>query len=242
MAPLVPALLFLTVGLQAVCSFNLETINPKSFAQDPESQFGYRVTQVNGKQKWMLVSSPLMKDSNQNQTGAIYQCKYGDSTCSKINTPFPAGAKNMGLSLATGVSNGEPKILACVPRFSYECYTNTYISGYCDVMSTSLSSRERIPAKLPECPRVLIDIAFLIDGSGSVSGGDFTRMKQFIKAIMQKFRNKDTQIALAQFSNHPQTEFTFTRYNQASNKEYLVDNIQQIRSGTRTPTGMKYVV
>ncbi|XP_072341535.1 integrin alpha-M-like [Scyliorhinus torazame] len=242
MAHLVPAMLFLTVGFQSVCSFNLETVNPKSFAQDPQSQFGYRVTQVNGGQNWMLVSSPRMKDSNQNETGAIYQCRYSDSTCSKINTPFPPGAKNMGLSLATGVSNGEPKVLACVPRFSYECYTNTYINGYCDVLPSSLRSRERIPAKLPECPRVLIDIAFLIDGSGSVYREDFNKMKEFIKVIMKKFRNKDTQIALAQFSSHPRTEFTFTQYNQASNKEYLVDKIQQIQSGTRTPTGMNYVV
>ncbi|XP_078063112.1 integrin alpha-D-like, partial [Mustelus asterias] len=236
-----PRLLFLTVGFWTVSGFNLETQNPKSFSQDPETQFGYRVTQIDGSPKWMLVSAPLTKDASQNQTGAIYQCNYGDPTCSRINTPFPNGAKNMGLSQTTGNLQGQ-KIVGCVPRFSFECYSNTYINGYCDILSVPSRVPARVPAKLPECPRVLIDIAFLIDGSGSVYGGDFSKMKQFIKAIMQKFRNKDTQIALAQFSSNPQKEFTFTEYNRASNKEDLVNRIQQIGGGTRTPTGMKYVV
>ncbi|XP_078393458.1 integrin alpha-M-like, partial [Cetorhinus maximus] len=130
---------------------------------------------------------------------------------------------------------------ACVPRLSYECFTNTYINGYCNILSNSLAPEGRVPAKLPECPKILIDIAFLIDGSGSVIDKDFDKMKSFIKAIMQRFSKTDTQIALAQFSHTTRIEFTFTQYNQAINKKSLVDKIWQIRRGTSTPSGIKYV-
>uniref|UniRef100_UPI00398F8889 integrin alpha-M-like n=1 Tax=Pristiophorus japonicus TaxID=55135 RepID=UPI00398F8889 len=130
---------------------------------------------------------------------------------------------------------------ACVPRFTYECDTNTYINGFCEVLDASLTQSGRVPQKLPECPVVPIDIAFLIDGSGSVLSGEFDRMKLFMKAIMKRFSGKETQIAVAQFSYTVQTEFNFKQYNQASNKDDLVTRIRQVKGGTNTPRGIRYV-
>ncbi|XP_041038072.1 integrin alpha-M-like [Carcharodon carcharias] len=240
MAHALPVLLCLGAALWPVYSFNLETTNPKSFSQSVQSQFGYRVTQFKGSFNSLLVSAPTKTDSQQNQTGALYHCKYNEQRCQSINMPVINGEKNLGLSLATDKTK-ERNVLACVPRFSYECFTNTYINGYCNILSNSLVQTGRVPSKVPVCPKILIDIAFLIDGSGSVSQNDFQRMKSFIKAIMQRFSNENAQIALAQFSHITQIEFTFTSYNQAHKKESLVDKIKQIGWGTMTPAGIQFV-
>ncbi|XP_067883040.1 integrin alpha-X-like [Heterodontus francisci] len=239
---LLAALLYLSGGLLPVYSFNIETENPVSFSQDQHSQFGHTVTQFNDKiRKWMLVGAPLLEDASQHRTGAVYKCRYEERTCNKLNLQMPNGTENMGLSLAASDAS-TPRVLACAPRLSYACHTNTYINGYCDVLGASFGPWERIPPKPLACPKALIDIAFLIDGSGSVSNTDFERMKDFIRAIMKRFSSRETQIALAQFSSNARTEFTFHQYNQDPNKENLVNIIRQIHGGTDTPNGINYVV
>ena len=38
------------------------------------------------------------------------------------------------------------------------------------------------------------DIAFLLDGSGSVSSQDFRRMKDFVKNLVRSFSQRDTRV------------------------------------------------
>ena len=46
-----------------------------------------------------------------------------------------------------------------------------------------------------EC-RTIADIAFLLDGSGSVDSNDFERMKNFVKSVVKSFPGKDTKVGL----------------------------------------------
>ncbi len=46
---------------------------------------------------------------------------------------------------------------------------------------------------LSEC-RSSADIAFLLDGSGSVSAEDFLKMKDFVKNLVSSFVGKDTKV------------------------------------------------
>ena len=39
-----------------------------------------------------------------------------------------------------------------------------------------------------------MDIAFLIDGSGSIDQTDFKRMKNFVRAVMDLFKRTNTQV------------------------------------------------
>lgn len=48
---------------------------------------------------------------------------------------------------------------------------------------------------LTEC-RTQADIAFLLDGSGSVNADDFTRMKVFVKNLVSSFKGHDTKVGL----------------------------------------------
>lgn len=53
---------------------------------------------------------------------------------------------------------------------------------------------ELVPLPFSECPRQEQDIVFLIDGSGSISFRDFTKMLNFVKAVMSQFQRPSTQV------------------------------------------------
>lgn len=46
-----------------------------------------------------------------------------------------------------------------------------------------------------ECPGQEMDIAFLIDGSGSIEQRDFRQMKNFVKALMGQFASSSTSVS-----------------------------------------------
>ncbi|XP_072127559.1 integrin alpha-M-like [Mobula birostris] len=235
---LLPVMVCFCLAPLPLVGFNIETENSAMFSPNGLSQFGYSLTLFRGSSdNWILVGAPHSKDGNGVQTGAIYKCRYGKIDCEKLKLVAPKGTNNLGLSMTAG----DNQALVCAPRFTYECYTNTYINGFCYTVDRTLTQFPRIPRELPECPRALIDMAFLIDGSGSVSNNDFTRMKQFVKAIMQKFENQDTQIAVAQFSSSVRKEFDFREYYHAPVKTQLLSRIIQWNQGTNTPYGIQFV-
>ncbi|XP_069782999.1 integrin alpha-X-like isoform X3 [Narcine bancroftii] len=217
---------------------NVETERPVIFTVSSPSQFGVTVTQVDwGHENWTLVGAPLNRDNNGSPSGSVFKCRYADQECEKLSVSVPPGTENLGLSL----SAKKNKAVLCAPRYHYECHTNTFINGFCYVFNGMQSQSQRIPQSLPECPRALLDMAFLIDGSGSVSRNDFWQMKKFIKAILQKFNHISTQFAVVQFSSSVQEEFNFNTYNSVSHKQNLVNGISQMRGGTNTPRGMLFV-
>lgn len=46
-----------------------------------------------------------------------------------------------------------------------------------------------------DCPSQA-DVAFLLDGSGSVNPADFERMKIFVKTLIRSFKGRDTKVIL----------------------------------------------
>ena len=51
-----------------------------------------------------------------------------------------------------------------------------------------------VPSPPLECPRQDQDIAFLIDGSGSIFSSDFNKMLNFVKAVMSQFQRPSSQV------------------------------------------------
>lgn len=51
-----------------------------------------------------------------------------------------------------------------------------------------------MPLPFSECPRQELDIVLLIDGSGSISSRDFSKMLNFVKAVMSQFQRPSTQV------------------------------------------------
>ncbi|MBN3307103.1 ITAX protein, partial [Amia calva] len=92
-----------------------------------------------------------------------------------------------------------------------------------------------------ECPPKNIDIVFLIDGSGSISSGDFSKMKTFMIQIIKNFHQKRANFAVVQFSSYTEVEFNFNTYLATSNIEILINNIVQKQQFTYTAKAIQFV-
>lgn len=81
-----------------------------------------------------------------------------------------------------------------------------------------------------------IDLAFLIDGSGSVGLGNFRRCLSFIQNVIRGFRISPgfTRIAAEVYSSTPRRLFQFTRYRSAYQVLRAVGSIRYPRGGTNT--------
>uniref|UniRef100_A0A6I8P218 VWFA domain-containing protein n=1 Tax=Ornithorhynchus anatinus TaxID=9258 RepID=A0A6I8P218_ORNAN len=206
-------------GLASCCGFNLETENPTIFRMGGAG-FGQSVVQ------FQSTVPP-----------ALCVCV---TPC--VSPPAPAEAVNMSLGLSLAASSSPSQLLACGPTVHRACGENMYLNGFCFLLGSNLQLDRRIPGVLQDCPKQESDIVFLIDGSGSINREEFDQMKQFVRAVMQRFQGTNTMFALMQFSNTFETHFTFARFKSNPNPETLVNPIFQLRGLTYTASGIKKVV
>uniref|UniRef100_A0A6I8P3M6 VWFA domain-containing protein n=1 Tax=Ornithorhynchus anatinus TaxID=9258 RepID=A0A6I8P3M6_ORNAN len=234
--------LLLLTGLAFCCGFNLETENPMTF-QMGGAGFGQSVVQFQGSQ--LVVADPLERESAAT-TGRLYKCDYGTGRCTPIllqreHRPSPIPT----LQLPSGGPHPWESQLfllwtdsrACGPTVHRACGKNTYLNGFCFLLSSNLLLKKQIPEALQES-----DVAFLIDGSGSIAPRDFEQMKRFIRAVLDRFQGTSTLFALMQFSNMFRTHFTFDDFKKNSNPEDLINPISRLTGLTYTASGIKRVV
>ncbi|XP_067883689.1 integrin alpha-X-like [Heterodontus francisci] len=218
--------------------FNVETERPTVFLNSSEEYFGYVVRQFGP--EGFLVSAPMARIGN--VTGVIYKCDSRSQACNRI--PIPASPEvniaGVGLSL-TADSSSPPKLLVCAPSLSYSCGQNTYINGICYQFDSTLTSAKNLTPAYQGCPKAMLDVALLIDGSGSISNADFQRVKNFMLSVIKLLKDKDVQFAVVQFSDEARTEFDFDAYRRSADREHLINLIRQMNSVTFTPTGIKHV-
>ena len=93
--------------------------------------------------------------------------------------------------------------------------------------------------------RAKIDLAFVIDGSGSIEAygkGNFQRCLNFVRAIVSQFRinNGQTRIGVVLFSSRPRLIFDFRRYRRKSQVLNAISRIRYPRGGTKTGNAMRY--
>uniref|UniRef100_A0A3Q1J2U5 VWFA domain-containing protein n=1 Tax=Anabas testudineus TaxID=64144 RepID=A0A3Q1J2U5_ANATE len=172
--------------LFAALCFNIEPVAWQTFRKDAAG-FGYQVVQ---RQSDLLVSAPLEQYSSNNR-GQIYRCS--TDSCQNINKQIPDFAVNMSLGLTMTSDPRTQKTLACGPTIPKDCKSITMYSGVCFEIDRSNVFGPPLPSTNKEC-RTEADIAFLLDGSGSVNPPDFERMKTFVKDVIRSFPAKDTQV------------------------------------------------
>ncbi|XP_027260285.1 integrin alpha-D isoform X3 [Cricetulus griseus] len=217
---------------------SLDVEKPTVFSEDAAG-FGQTVVQFGGSR--LVVGAPL-EVVEVNQTGQLYDCAPATGMCQPILLPIPLEAVNMSLGLSLVAATNHSHLLACGPTVQRACAKNMYAKGSCLLLGSSLQFIQAVPATLPECPVQDMDIAFLIDGSGSIEKSDFSQMKTFVKALMGLFSSNNTLFSLMQYSNILKTHFTFTKFRSSSNPQSLVDSIVQLRGLTFTATGIQKVV
>ena len=84
--------------------------------------------------------------------------------------------------------------------------------------------------------RATIDLAFLIDGSGSVGKTNFRRCLSFIQNVVRSFKisPRHTRIAAEVYSSSPRRTFPFTRYRNQNQVLRAVGSIRYPYGGTNT--------
>ncbi|CAH6793196.1 Itgad [Phodopus roborovskii] len=231
--------IFLCSWVLASCNgSNLDVEKPTVFREDAAG-FGQTVVQFGGSR--LVVGAPLEVVAV-NQTGQLYDCAPATGMCQPILLPIPLEAVNMSLGLSLVAATNHSQLLACGPTVQRACAKNTYAKGSCLLLGSSLQFIQVVPATLPECPVQDMDIAFLIDGSGSIKENDFSQMKAFVKALMGQFASTNTLFSLMQYSNYMKTHFTFTKFRSSLSPQSLVDSIVQLQGLTYTATGIQKVV
>ncbi|CAL8301881.1 unnamed protein product [Lota lota] len=222
--------------LQASQAFNVDSPAWQTLTNSGDSHgwFGYKVIQT---KDGLLVSEPLLQTSNTNR-GIIYKCS--TTKCSTIPLSVPEFAVNMSLGLAMTRDPASGKTMACGPTLTRECKTiNTY-NGLCLQISSTNTLESFTPLALKACPGHS-DIAFLLDGSGSVRENDFNAMKDFVKRLISSLRGGDTRFAVTQYSIDFTTYHYFDNVDASGSLENTINSIRQKRSITNTAHAIEHV-
>ncbi|XP_050959106.1 integrin alpha-M-like [Labeo rohita] len=220
----------------SVMAFNIDPVTWKTFTNNKNTGFGYKVIQKGAS---LLVSDPLIQH-NQTKRGQIYDCSVTRGNCVPLSINVPAEAVNMSLGLSMSIDPQSSKAVVCGPTIPKNCDVTTY-NGMCFKISSENVVSKSVPRTLRECPTSQIDIAFLLDGSGSVYYADFDKMKAFVIEMINSFINHDTQFAIAQFSTYCEIHDTFQVKN-AKAWEDAVTKISQRGGGTYTAEAIKQLV
>ncbi|KAM4698727.1 integrin alpha-M-like [Rhinophrynus dorsalis] len=229
--------LLICLTLSSAGGFFVDTDQPITF-QYPDRSFGYQVVQMD---EMVIVSAPTHQDIA-NKTGELYRCDPRTIVCQPITIKAPSQEVNTSLGLTLAAQQNPSQILACGPTVQRTCGNNVYVNGRCYRLDNRLQIQEELPSSLPECSVTSLDIVFLIDGSGSISTGDFILMLKFVSKVIESFSESDTLFALMQYSSRFETHFDFKRFSAVRDPDTLTRGITQQRGVTRTATAIQKVL
>ncbi|XP_062386950.1 integrin alpha-M-like [Sardina pilchardus] len=220
---------------QIAACFNIESTSWRHIHQ-PAEGFGYRVIQDTASR--LLVSAPL-EQHGVDRRGRVYQCQVSSSSCSPLQINVPSHGLNMSLGLSMSKTELSTKTIVCGPTIPKECDNINLYGGMCFSIGPSLQQGGPVPASLQDCKAT--DIAFLLDGSGSVNWMQFNTMKTFVKGLTTRLLHQNTRFALAQYSRECTIHLKFNMFERATwNRE--VDSIIQQQGGTYTAGAIQTVV
>ncbi|KAK9965087.1 hypothetical protein ABG768_004196 [Culter alburnus] len=221
-------------------AFNIDpaswkTFTPPSPSPSQNVAFGYKVIQ---KDTSLIVSDPLNQIS-QDKRGLIYSCAVTQGTCSPLKIDVPSEAVNMSLGLSMVQDPQSSKLAICGPTIPRKCVSVTTFNGMCFISENSVF-KPPIPSSLRDCPGQ-IDIAFLLDGSGSVGDYNFRTMKTFVTNMIKRFTDRDGQFAIAVYSNDCVIHYNFNQLKD-STWESKVTNIPYYGGATYTAAAIRKLV
>ncbi|CAI5659028.1 integrin alpha-M-like isoform X2 [Oreochromis niloticus] len=228
--------LFSSVLNAALC-FNIDPVAWRTLSNSAAG-FGYQVVQ---RQSDVLVSAPVEQYS-QNRSGKIYNCTTSPPNCQTIQFEAPDYAVNMSLGLTMKSDPTTQNTVVCGPTIPKDCKSITMYNGVCFQMDHSNRLVTPIPPSPQACPPLQADIAFLLDGSGSIYSGDFQIMKTFVKALIQSFLSNEAQFSVTQFSWSPIVHFYLKKFTSSGSVGTDVDGIRQLEGATYTANAIRYVV
>uniref|UniRef100_I3KW07 VWFA domain-containing protein n=1 Tax=Oreochromis niloticus TaxID=8128 RepID=I3KW07_ORENI len=153
----------------------------------------------------------------------------------------PGFAVNMSLGLTMKSDPTAQKTVVCGPTIPKDCKSITMYNGVCFHMDRSNTFGLPIPSSPDVCP-TQVDIAFLLDGSGSVSISDFQTMTKFVEDLIKSFLSVDAQFSVSQFSSLPRVHFYFKKFSSSGSLKTEIDGITQLGGSTHTAKAIRHVV
>uniref|UniRef100_A0A8C1MS43 Integrin, alpha M (complement component 3 receptor 3 subunit) n=1 Tax=Cyprinus carpio TaxID=7962 RepID=A0A8C1MS43_CYPCA len=224
---------------QSVLAFNIDPSSWKTFTEPQNVSFGYKVIQKDASS--LIVSDPLIQISN-GQRGQIYNCLVTEGSCSSLNINVPSEAVNMSLGLSMVQDPQSLKVAICGPTIPKKCVAATNYRGMCFI-STNDVFKPPVPSpKYRDCLGQ-IDIAFLLDGSGSVGKYNFGIMKTFVTNVIKRFAERDAQFAIAQYSYGCDIHYNFNQLKiEDSAWETKVASIPYFTGATYTANAIQKLV
>ncbi|KAB5555295.1 hypothetical protein PHYPO_G00032070 [Pangasianodon hypophthalmus] len=226
---------FLISVPQSVVTFNIDPNSWKAFTQIENTAFGYKV--ISQKTSSLIVSDPLIQ--SRNERGKVYSCAVAQEKCSPVPINVPSEAVNMSLGFSMTKDPQSSKLVVCGPTIPKNCKHFTAYNGMCFILDSNNNPSAPIPSTLRDCPPPSqTDIAFLLDGSGSVSTGDFTIMKNFVISMVNGLKDRDFQFAVAQYSSKCEIHIKFNSFSSTDQIHW----INQFRGVTNTAKAIKKVV
>ena len=81
-----------------------------------------------------------------------------------------------------------------------------------------------------------VDLVFVVDASGSIGAENFTRMREFIKDVVQDFKigSDATRVGLVLFASPARVEFNFNNFTDKQSLLRAVDALPYLSGGTST--------
>uniref|UniRef100_A0A8C1YM02 Integrin, alpha M (complement component 3 receptor 3 subunit) n=1 Tax=Cyprinus carpio TaxID=7962 RepID=A0A8C1YM02_CYPCA len=130
----------------------------------------------------------------------------------------------------------------CGPTIPKKCVAATNYRGMCFI-STNDVFKPPVPSpKYRDCLGQ-IDIAFLLDGSGSVGKYNFGIMKTFVTNVIKRFAERDAQFAIAQYSYGCDIHYNFNQLKiEDSTWETKVASIPYFTGATYTANAIQKLV
>ncbi|KAM9363266.1 integrin alpha-L-like [Symphorus nematophorus] len=129
----------------------------------------------------------------------------------------------------------------CSPSVVHDCYRNSYLNSVCYKMTDDLQQSFSFTPAFQDCTEKTVDLVFLIDGSGSLTAGDFNKSKDFIEDIMNSLKNTSVKFAAVQFSTNSQKVFDFNDYQAGRALDKLMKE-SHMRGSTETHKALKFVL
>ncbi|KAF5905697.1 collagen alpha-6(VI) chain-like, partial [Clarias magur] len=95
----------------------------------------------------------------------------------------------------------------------------------------------------PECQKQAADLVILIDGSESIKAMSWKTMISFMLSLIHNLRIKQDlfRVGVAQFSTHYKKEFYLNEYNNDVDVKEAIEDIKQMKEGTKIGYALKQV-
>ncbi|XP_053575131.1 collagen alpha-1(VII) chain-like [Bombina bombina] len=115
-----------------------------------------------------------------------------------------------------------------------------------DAATTSFAGRAALTTiSGPVCATTKADLVFLVDESSSIGPSNFLKVKDFLYRIVSYFPKigpQGTQIAIAQYSEEPRTEFHLNEHKDRNSALKAIRSMHYYGGNTKTGRGIGHVI